>query len=277
MNYTSNIPSTTVAPNMIPNYKAYALEHYLRQNSITNFPNPDIMKADSGASSTYIRPAHQHHLKNIQQLRHGPTAILPDNTKIRASSRGSLILHDSLKTSALIYPGLTNESLLSIGQLCDQGCIAIFDKQKLSIIRHGKQILTGNRNLKDGLWDVPFKEQKINQVNYIIAKDKSKSDLAKYLHGCAFSPVISTFQKCINKGNFITWPGIDDINFKTMLKTTEATLKGHMDQERKNSQSTKPKSTPFEDNELLAENDSFPEQITQKTKSCFYTIYDLAK
>ena len=65
MNYTSNIPSTTVAPNMIPNYKAYALEHYLRQNSIKNFPNPDIMKADSGASSTYIRPAHQHHLKNI--------------------------------------------------------------------------------------------------------------------------------------------------------------------------------------------------------------------
>jgi hypothetical protein len=122
----------------------------------------------------------------MHQLQQGPTAILPNNTKIRASSRGLLPLHNSLKTSALIYPGLTNESLLSIGQLCDQGCVLIFDKHKLYIIRHGKQILTGDRNLKDGLWDVPFKEQKINQINYIIAKDKNKSDLAKYLHGCAF-------------------------------------------------------------------------------------------
>ena len=123
------------------------------------------MKADSGASSTYIRPAHQHHLRDVHQLQRGPTATLPDNTKVRASSRGLLPLHKSLQTSALIYPGLTNESLLSIGQLCDQGCVAIFDKYKLHILRHGKQILTGDRNLKDGLWDVPFKEKNMNIIN----------------------------------------------------------------------------------------------------------------
>ena len=62
-----------------------------------------------------------------------------------------------------------------------------------------------------------------------------------------------------------------------MLKTTEATLKGHMDQERENVQSTKHESAQFEHEELLASNDSFPEKFKTKTSSCFYTIYDLAK
>ena len=62
-----------------------------------------------------------------------------------------------------------------------------------------------------------------------------KRDLAQYLYGCAFSPVISTFQQCINKGNCITWPGIDNLNLKKLIHTTEATTKGRLDQERKKS------------------------------------------
>ena len=138
-----------------------------------------------------------------------------------------------------MYPQLHNESLLSIGQLCDKGCVAIFDKTSLKILKNGKIVLTGNRNLHDGLWDVPFKKHDINAINYIITRDKSKTELAQYLHACAFSPVISTFQACIQRGNFVTWPGIDNLNFKKLLGTTEATLKGHLDQERKNLQTTK--------------------------------------
>ena len=55
---------------------------------------------------------------------------------------------------------------------------------------------------------------KEKKVNYIITQDKSKTEFAQYLHSCAFSPAISTFQKIINKGNVITWPGIDTSNFK---------------------------------------------------------------
>ena len=76
-------------------------------------------------------------------------------------------------------------------------------------------------------------------------------ELAQYLHACAFSPVISTFQKCINKGNFLSWPGIEKLNFNKLIKTTEATLKGHMDQERKGLRSTK-----LEQKSLTAEQES---------------------
>ena len=77
------------------------------------------------------------------------------------------------------------------------------------------------------------------KVNYIIQKDQSKVELAQYLHGCAFSPSISTFQTAINRGNFITRPGIDEMKFKSLLGSPLATTLGHMDQERSNLQSTK--------------------------------------
>jgi hypothetical protein len=162
--------------------------------------------------------------------------------------------------------------LLSIGQACDNGYIAIFDKHILSIIKDNKIVLEGKRNLQDGLWDIPFKQHGINSINYIITRDKSKTELAQYLHGCAFSPVISTFQDCINKGNFITWPGIDNLNFKKLIKTTEATLKGHMDQERKILQTTKLTSPPSKQTNL----DAFPEQEKTKSLHCYYMIFNLA-
>ncbi len=62
----------------------------------------------------------------------------------------------------------------------------------------------------------------------------------QFLHATAFSPAISTFQKAIRNGNFVTWPGIDSINFETVLKITLATEKGHLDQEQKGLQSQKP-------------------------------------
>ena len=70
-------------------------------------------------------------------------------------------------------------------------------------------------NYQDGLWDVPFFPD-INKINYIISKDKSKTELAQYLHGCAFSPSLSTLQAAVKKGNFISWPGLEDLNFKKL-------------------------------------------------------------
>ena len=100
--------------------------------------------------------------------------MLPDNTTIAASAQGELPLHPLVTPKALIYPHLKSESLLSIGQLCDDGCTAVFDKENLNIYKQNDLVLRGNRNKQDGLWDVPFP---LLQTNYIIQKDKSKDDL----------------------------------------------------------------------------------------------------
>ena len=76
-------------------------------------------------------------------------------------------------------------------------------------------------------------------INYIIRKDKTKTELAQYLHAAAFSPSLSTFTKAISIDNFLTWPGIEDLNFGKLIGTTIATEKGHLDQEHKNLQSIK--------------------------------------
>ena len=50
---------------------------------------------------------------------------------------------------------------------------------------------------------------KINQkLNVIIHKNKTKTELAQYLHAYCFSPTQSTFIRAIKNGNFISWPGL---------------------------------------------------------------------
>ena len=61
----------------------------------------------------------------------------------------------------------------------------------------------------------------------------------EYLHKCAFILSLSTFQRAIQKGNFVTWPSIKHINFKKLIKQLVPTAKGCLDQERANLQSTK--------------------------------------
>ena len=85
----------------------------------------------------------------------------------------------------------------------------------------------------------PIQQAKmVMKTNYIITKNKTKTELAQYLHATAFSPSISTLQRAIQNGNFVSWPGIHQLNFDKLLKTTIAVEKGHMDQERKNLRTT---------------------------------------
>ena len=172
-------------------------------------------------------------------MSNGPEPTLPNNLKIRAFLQGKLPIDPKLSLQALVYPHLQNESLLFIGKLWYEVCIVIFDKHILSTLKNGKIILSGKRNWLDWFWDVPFNTKGTQQINYIISSDHNKTKLAQYLHGCAFFPVIFTFQQCIKNGNFITWPCIDDSNFRKLIDHTKATIKEHLEQERKNIQSTK--------------------------------------
>ena len=130
-----------------------------------------------------------------------------------------------------------------------------------------KKIITGYRNKIDGLWGIPLKRptsehHDVSRQDLIIVnKSQSKVDLAKYRHGCALSPIISIFKTDIYKCNFVTWQGIDGINFDKLVGPTMATSKGFLDQERQGLQSTKPQ-VKIED----AHEDAFPKQSLPKTQ-----------
>ena len=80
------------------------------------------------------------------------------------------------------------------------------------------------RNKNDGLWDVEIERNRattkntpILYLNAVTRKDRTKSELADFLHACAFSPTLTTFHKAIKNQNFVTWPAINSINFENFI------------------------------------------------------------
>jgi hypothetical protein len=217
-------------------------------------PNSSVIlaKADSGASSHYFKPSDRTVLSALRSTPFGPTVMLPDSTNMQATHSGQLPLHSSLvpatAKTAHILDGMTNSSLISIGQLCDDDCVEVLDKQKVQVFKRDACVLSGTRNKIYGLWDIALlpisrpastRPRAPLQLNAIIRKDISKINLAQHLHGCLGSPDVSTWKLAIANGNFITWPGINTLSIDAHLPKNIASAKGHMDQERKNLRSTR--------------------------------------
>jgi hypothetical protein len=75
--------------------------------------------------------------------------------------------------------------------------------------------------------------------NAVILAETTKADLARLHHASLGFPVKSALLNAINKGFLTTFPGLDANLITKHLPKSEPTVKGHLDQERKNLQSTK--------------------------------------
>ena len=80
---------------------------------ITSFDgaNTPHMKADSGATKTYLKPEHMTYLKKVTMLLDPTKIYLPDNTSLTPTHSGVLDLHPSLPQKAQearVVPGLSN-------------------------------------------------------------------------------------------------------------------------------------------------------------------------
>jgi hypothetical protein len=96
---------------------------------------------------------------------------------------------------------------------------------------------------------------------------KTKADLVAFLHAACFSPATSTFLRAIKAGYFATWPGLTPELVTQHLPKSIASVKGHLDQQRKNVRSTKP--TPAK----LSSEASF-ERLDQRTNVVFANIFE---
>ena len=167
---------------------------------------------------------------------------LTNNIIIQANKTGIINLPtDKLSTKGVtthVLPNLQNASLISLGQFTDGNCITLLEDHEINIYKKSdpskgelnyakhlqpkNKILSGPRDIKDGLWDLHIpstsnaasNQSTLHQYNAIIRKDKYKTELAQYLYAAAGYPVLSTFIQAIKKGNFISWPGIESILFK---------------------------------------------------------------
>ena len=146
-------------------------EHQLNNNIIA--------KGDSAASKHYWKESHRSVLSHVRPYS-GPSVTLPDADMIAPSNKGILSLSSQLSNeaqTATTLPQLQSSSLISLGQICDDACTIILDKNKLIAVKDtnikckynkNEIILEGTRNVIDGLWDIPVAKRNITADNYVV-------------------------------------------------------------------------------------------------------------
>jgi hypothetical protein len=236
--------------------------------------------ADTGASGHYICPQDSHNTNNTTQTT--ITVGLPNGDTLQSNDTGCELDIPQLPQEARqahLLPGLTHSSLVSIGKLCDEGCEATFDKNKVVVSKDKTTVLTGTRDTRTGLWRFPMRtpptptEVPTNQqCANVLQLQTGIRRMIKLLHATAFSPVKSTWIAAIKRGCFATWPGLTTAAVNKHYPQTIATFKGHLDQSRQNTRSTKPKT---HDNEPPANPSQEPNNAI--TNQVFATVEETGR
>ena len=245
------------------------------------------MATDTGATANYL-------IINVPEdsteLEHKPSkVILPNGQTIKSCKIYLLPSPTSIPREARIansFKHLTEGVLLSIGQLCDNGCIAVFYSNKVDIYHNNTIILTRERNYSNSLWyidianqephtkapNIPnFHLQKIHKMNYIVPKTNAEK-LVRFIHTTCGSPSINSFAYAIKKGYLATWPNLSIKNMKQYLRVPTATILRHLNHQQKNKLSTK-KIYQSEMEQFLDYQP--PKQVKRQRSNLFYiTTYE---
>ena len=201
--------------------------------------------AYTGASCNYLLPTYPHN--KIGTTKSTITVGLTDGNILHSTNDLCLLDIPQLPLQARgahLLPGISHSSLLSIRKLCDAGCTSRFDNNNVTIDHNNKIIIYGTRDLRTGLWRIPLSAPTlptllpVPQQYHSVYHMRNLTDMIKFLHATAFSPVASTWIKAIRQGFFQSWPGLTAALVQKYLLTSIATSKGHLDQTRKNVRST---------------------------------------
>jgi hypothetical protein len=88
------------------------------------------------------------------------TVRLPNGATMESSHTAELDNPElnAAASKAHVFPGMSNQSLLSVGQLCDEGYIVTFKQAVVTICNpDNSQIVSGPRDLNTGLWRINLK------------------------------------------------------------------------------------------------------------------------
>lgn len=243
--------------------------------------------ADTGASGHYLRTNDPHQIDGTPKP---PIMVgLPNGASLHSTNKNCTLALPQLPKGARdahILPGLTHSSLVSIGKLCDAGCTASFNQQKVIVHKKGNTLLEGKRDFRTGLWRFPLSNNKTttntvgpspNHQTNSAYQTTTISTLIDFLHATAFSPVKSTWIKAIQRGFFRSWPGLTTTAVTKHFPQSEATTKGHMDQIQKNTRSTKTKNIHCPTSKQEEENDPKQEIDNASHQHFFATVTGTGK
>ena len=174
-----------------------------------------------------------------------------------------------------IVPTLNSGTLISIGQLCDAGCLALFTKSAVHIYHDGLPVLSGTRSGPNQLWqlkpstDAPAVALAARPS--FLPTTTSAADIVAFQHASLGSPVLSTLKQALDRGYVFGFPGLTSRTLRNHPPFSIATVKGHQDATRKNVQSTRPIPSPDPDDTFFPDSDS----PNQKTHELYSQIHEV--
>jgi hypothetical protein len=102
---------------------------------------------------------------------------------------------------------MDNQSLLSVGQLCDERYIVIFKQDEVTICNSGNsQILSGPRDLNTGLWRINLgktNNHKPDPIANNVYELRNTGSLVHYLHKALFSPTKYALLQAVKDGHLL--------------------------------------------------------------------------
>ena len=147
--------------------------------------------------------------------------------------------------------------LLSVGKACDAGCKVEFTRDDCTFTCDGKLLLTGYRDPATKLYLLPTRcsqddlhvpahhrhtKHQLNitqplglglppqspQLGLSAYTIQTVPALVRYLHACAGFPTATTWSDAINRGYYLSWPGLTSARVNKHLPKSEITSKGHL-------------------------------------------------
>jgi hypothetical protein len=181
---------------------------------------------------------------------------MPNGATVIATHKG-LLNFPQLPPSARIayvFPDLQN-SLLSIGMLCDHGLIAQYDQNNVTIFNPITEdiLLSGSRQRVNKMWMLPIvnndglanlsiQSTHDGSINNVLAI-KTIAKQVEFYHAAFGSPTPSTFIKAVSQ-HFISLPNISLPQVRKYTPTTFPSMAGHLDQQRQHPNTVRHTPTP---------------------------------
>jgi hypothetical protein len=169
---------------------------------------------------------------------------LPNGATMESSHTADLDIPE-LNAAAFkenVLPGMAHHSLLSVGQLCDEGYIVTFKQDMVTICNsESSKLLSGPRDDTTVLWRINLKQTNKHIPDTIannVYELRNTGALVHYLPKALFSQMKSAMLQTFKDGHLITCPGLTEEAINKHLKLTPATAMGHMKHRRQNIRST---------------------------------------
>jgi hypothetical protein len=138
------------------------------------------------------------------------TVRLPNGATMESSHTADLDIPglNAAASKAHVFPDMVSHSLLSVGQLCDEGYIVTFKQDTVTICNSdNSKLLSSPQYVTTGLWRINLKQPNKTIPDTIVNNVyelRNTVALVHYLHKALFSPTKAAMLQAVKDGHLIT-------------------------------------------------------------------------